>query len=141
MDLFEAILWLAMNVYHESRSEGVMGMKAVAHVTINRAANRQLTIKEVVLQPKQFSWVHLRKTYVPDDWVALTACIKAASEAVNEPDFTAGATHYHLDTVTPEWSYHIPYIGKYGSHLFYRDGPIPVFKAVKKKIIKTVKEE
>lgn len=52
---------LALNIYHESRSESLQGQIAVAQVTINRVAHDHWpsTICEVVYDPMQFSWVHL----------------------------------------------------------------------------------
>ena len=51
MDLLIGILYLTLNVYHEARSEDQFAQTAVAHVTMNRAVERKLTIKQVVLQP------------------------------------------------------------------------------------------
>lgn len=49
---------LACNVYHEARGEGLVGMLAVAHVTLNRAHSGLFppSIKQVVVQKDQFSW-------------------------------------------------------------------------------------
>jgi N-acetylmuramoyl-L-alanine amidase len=40
--------------------------------------------------------------------------------ALETPDFTNGATHYHLDTITPTWASGFTYIAQYGSHKFYK---------------------
>ena len=55
--------WLALNIYHEARGEGVMGKIAVAVVTLNRVGNDDFpdTIKEVITQHKQFSWYNKNK--------------------------------------------------------------------------------
>ncbi len=133
MDLFEAILWLTLNIYHEARSESVGGQKAVAHVVFNRVKNRNLSVKEVVQQPKQFSWIHLKKKYTPNEWGAFVECIKIVLEVIDEPDFTGGATHYHLGTVYPKWAPKMTYLGKYGSHLFYKKGPVLIIHIKKQK--------
>ncbi len=134
MDLFEAILWLALNIYHEARSESVVGQKAVAHVVFNRVKNRNLSVKEVIQQPKQFSWTHLKKQYTPNEWPVFVKCIKITLKVIDESDFTGGATHYHLDTIYPKWAPKMAYLGKYGNHLFYKKGPIVIIHIKKQKI-------
>ena len=56
---------LALNIYHEARSESMEGQIAVAQVTLNRVAHSEWpsTICEVVSEPKQFSWTHLLKDH------------------------------------------------------------------------------
>lgn len=55
----EDLLWLTKNIYHEARGEGELGMYAVGIVTLNRVNSGKFpgTIKGVVLQKGQFSWV------------------------------------------------------------------------------------
>jgi len=133
MDIFEALLWVALNIYHEARSEPFIGQKAVAHVVYNRAAKRHLTVKEVVQEPYQFSWVHQKTDYTPTEWGAFLKSAKAAAEAANEPDFTDGATYYHLETVYPSWAPSKVFVAKYGKHLFYREHIIINIRATLKK--------
>ena len=40
MSFLEGLLWLTLNVYHEARSEPQIGQLAVAHVTLNRASQK-----------------------------------------------------------------------------------------------------
>ena len=61
MDLMEGILWLALNIYFEARNQPIEGQYAVAHVTLNRAAQTKRSIKAVVLEPGQFSWVRQKE--------------------------------------------------------------------------------
>ncbi|NYZ69950.1 cell wall hydrolase, partial [Endozoicomonas sp. SM1973] len=51
---------LTLNIYHEARGEGLMGMLAVGEITINRVNNKKWpnSICAVVYQDKQFSWTH-----------------------------------------------------------------------------------
>jgi N-acetylmuramoyl-L-alanine amidase len=56
MTIFEGLLWLTLNVYHEARSEPQIAQMAVALVTLNRASDQQRHISTVVQQPHQFSW-------------------------------------------------------------------------------------
>jgi spore germination cell wall hydrolase CwlJ-like protein len=100
-------------------------MKAVAHVTLNRAEYRGLSIKSIVNQPYQFSWMRQVKDHVPNDWSSFLRCAEAVVLAANEPDFTGGANFYHLNTIKPKWASDpgMRYVGKHGSHLFYINKP------------------
>lgn len=120
MTLLEGLLWLTLNVYHEARSEPQIGQVAVAHVTLNRATEKQLPLKEVITQPYQFSWTLQKESYVPDDPDAFIKCLHSVYLALQTPDFTNGATHYHLESITPDWASGFTYIAQYGSHKFYR---------------------
>ena len=120
MDLMTGILILALNVYHEARSEDQLAQMAVAHVTINRAAESHLSIKEVVYQPYQFSWTHLKKNPIPDDVDAYIECLESVTVAAKGFDFTNGATHYHRQDVIPEWTNRMQYLGTFGVHKFYK---------------------
>lgn len=120
MTLLEGLLWLTLNVYHEARSEPEIGQVAVALVTLNRAHEQKRPIKEIVQEPYQFSWTFQKKSYIPDDPKAFLACMKSVYIALHSNDFTQGATHYHLDTITPYWSRDYTYLEQYGSHKFYK---------------------
>ncbi len=120
MTLLEAILWLTLNVYHEARSEPRIGQVAVAHVTLNRANKGKLPVKAVVTQPYQFSWTFQKESYIPDDPTAFIKCLQSVYIALKTSDFTKGATHYHLESVTPEWASDYTYVAQYGSHKFYK---------------------
>lgn len=121
MSILEGILWLTLNVYHEARSEPQIGQVAVAHVTINRADELNLSIKEVVRQPYQFSWTFQKKSYIPANPRAFFQCMHSVYVSLRSPDFTSGATYYHLDEIKPYWSAHFNYVNQFGSHKFYRD--------------------
>ena len=120
MTFLEALLWLTLNVYHEARSEPEIGQVAVAHVTLNRAAQKQLSIKNVVNQPYQFSWIKQKKSYIPEDPQAFFQCMKSVYIALNQSDFTNGSTFYHLDSINPYWASDATFIDQYGSHRFYK---------------------
>ena len=120
MTLLEGLLWLTLNVYHEARSEPQIGQVAVAHVTLNRASEKQLPLKEVIRQPYQFSWTFQKDSYMPDDPDAFLKCLHSVYLALQTPDFTDGATHYHLETITPNWASGFTYVAQYGSHKFYK---------------------
>ncbi len=121
MSILEGILWLTLNVYHEARSEPQVGQVAVAQVTLNRADVLGLSIKEVVQQPYQFSWTHQKKSYIPENPKAFFDCMHSVFVALRAPDFTAGSTFYHLETINPFWTAELDYVDKFGSHKFYKE--------------------
>lgn len=125
MDLMEGILWLALNIYFEARNQPVKGQYAVAHVTLNRAAQGNKSIKEVVLEPGQFSWVknnhrnmRASKIYVGEK-DAFSKAVQIALSAYVTPDPTNGATHYHASYVRPKWASKLKRKTKIGQHIFY----------------------
>jgi N-acetylmuramoyl-L-alanine amidase len=120
MTLLEGLLWLTLNVYHEGRSEPQIGQVAIAHVTLNRAFEKQLPVKDVVKQPYQFSWTFQKQSYLPNDPDAFLKCLNSVFIALKSPDFTSGATHYHLESVSPNWASDYTYVAQYGSHKFYK---------------------
>lgn len=110
------------NIYHEARGEGVDGMQAVALVTLNRAAQNDTTICDVVYKRKQFSWTntvkHVRQKLTDNyDTVHHVASDAVAGRIV---DITSGATHYHTTRVKPYWAKTLDKIGQVGRHIFYR---------------------
>ena len=130
MDLITAIMWLTLNIYHESRGEEQLGQIAVAHVTLNRVKKRNTSVKEVVISPYQFSWVHTKK-WEPKDIPALVQCFHSAVIAMNGFDFTSGATHYHRKDIKPWWAKKKKMVAMIGNHMFYND--IKMIRALKKK--------
>jgi len=120
MSLIEGLLWLTLNVYHEARSEPQVGQVAIVNVTLNRAKEQNLPIKDVVTQPYQFSWTNQKSSYMPDDTMAFLQCLHSVYIALQTKDITHGATHYHLDTVSPDWASHFTYVDQFGSHKFYK---------------------
>lgn len=120
MNFLEAILYLALNLYHEGRGLEELDQLAIAHVVINRAEQQGKTIRQVVLQPYQFSWT-TQEDYTLEEAEALLLCEELARVALNGVDFTGGATHYHLETVIPEWTNRMQYIASFGPHKFYRE--------------------
>lgn len=119
----ESLLWLSLNVYHESRGEPEIGQLAVAHVTLNRALEENKSIADVVLAPNQFSWTDdIKKKYTPLKTDPLEESLRVALKAMTTSDFTGGSTFYHHVSVDPKWAAGKAYTGRYGSHKFYRQG-------------------
>ena len=137
---------LALNIYHEARSQSFAGQLAVAQVVMNRVKDSRYpnTICEVVLQGPhspswkdktrmwpirhrcQFTWYCDGKSDKPTNkkaWIysiALTRYFLARSMMII--DFTEGATHYHADYVDPSWARKKNYIKtvQIDTHKFYR---------------------
>lgn len=122
MTLLEGLLWLTLNVYHEARSESQAGQMAVAQVTLNRAWTYHVSVKEVITQSGQFSWLSQQKgSLIPDDPKAFLACFRSVYQALASDDITGGATHYHAKYVAPYWTSDYQYVTSYGAHLFYKE--------------------
>lgn len=120
----EDLFWLAVNAYHEARGESDDGIKAVCCVVLNRCNRRRKSIKEVVLEPHQFSWTTWGSRLAITDYDSLVRCIEMAQEAYN--DFAAGknlsrADHYFADYIQPpSWAQSLTRVCKIGKHIFYR---------------------
>lgn len=126
---------LAMNVYHEARSESLAGQYAVADVVLNRVESRLYpdSICGVVFQAKtwegvpirdkcQFSWYCDGKSDHPTEVDSWLRSITVAVNILHKNQFrglTESATHYHTDYVSPTWNKSMDYIGRIGNHLFY----------------------
>ena len=114
-----------MNVYHEARSEDLLGQLAVAEVTMNRVKSDRYpdNVCDVVWQRKQFSWTHDGKSDTPTNLKAWKEAQRVARLAVeNEGTIFVeeGITHYHADYVNPYWSSSYERVAKVGAHIFYR---------------------
>jgi N-acetylmuramoyl-L-alanine amidase len=137
-DIQPDVRCLAMNIYHEARSESLAGQYAVADVVLNRVESNRFpdTVCEVVHQARlwegypvrnkcQFSWYCDGKAEkVPEadkDVYSIARMIAFKVYYANSRwDFTDGATHYHADYVTPSWAATKTKTVTVGNHIFYR---------------------
>ena len=126
-----ALMCLALNVYHEARSEPLQGQAAVAHVVLNRVASGRWPddVCSVIHQGYekgrfrcQFTWYCDGKPDEPTEILAWAKSVLVANQVLTGvvPDVTNGATHYHARYVNPYWSASLTKTVTYGSHLFYR---------------------
>jgi spore germination cell wall hydrolase CwlJ-like protein len=137
-DRIKQLNCLAKNIYHEARSQSLIGQKAVALVTINRVNHPDYpsTVCGVVYQAKlnengtpilhkcQFSWFcdGKRKSIREDEnWEKA----KQVAEYVYDnygriKDVTDGAIMYHATYVRPYWNRHYTKTIKIESHIFYK---------------------
>lgn len=116
--------WKCMlkNIYHEARGEGVVGMQAIAAVTLNRAAQTGKSICDTVYAPKQFSWTNTAKTRNKPITGDINTAHIVASQAIAGvlEDVTGGATHYHTTKVKPIWRKSLDKVGVINNHIFYK---------------------
>ena len=129
---------LALNVYHEARSDSVLGQKAVGFVTLNRVHSSRYpdTICDVVYQAHldsngnpirnkcQFSWWCDGKSDRPENQQAWVIAQQVADEVMQSygvvEDFTEGATMYHASYVDPFWSDSYDRTVRIDTHIFYK---------------------
>jgi hypothetical protein len=132
---------LAATAWGEARSEGEDGMRAVAHVMVNRVGNRfGETLSTVILAPRQFSvWnrsdpnrrLVMNLVADPEPYTsgenadAWEAAQRVAREVLSgkSVDPTGGALFYHTRAVRPSWSRYGQGRQVIGAHIFYADVP------------------
>ena len=128
---------LALNIYHESRGESIMGQIAVGFVTLNRVASKLYpdTICNVVKQAItrngkpilnrcQFSWWcdgRDDKPHNKEAWTLSQSIANSVLGAYNrdELDITQGSLWYHADYVNPKWAKNLVQTVRFNDHIFY----------------------
>jgi spore germination cell wall hydrolase CwlJ-like protein len=131
---------LAATVWGEARSEGEDGMRAVAHVMVNRIGDRfGEDLATVILSPKQFSVWNRRdpnrrivQRLARDPASVATDAEWATAERIarevlsgQSVDPTGGALFYHTRAVRPRWARVGQGRQEIGAHVFYADVPDP----------------
>lgn len=121
----------ARTIFDEARGEPYEGKKAVGHVLINRRdkkiGDRDHSIAAVALRWRQFSgWNEGDPNRTRGELVTVNdrtfrQCICAMMEALDEPDNTGGATHYHTRWIKPDWAEGKTPCKVIGNHYFYND--------------------
>jgi spore germination cell wall hydrolase CwlJ-like protein len=129
---------LAATMWGEARSEGENGMRAVAHVMVNRVGPRfGEDLRSVILAPKQFSAWNMGDPNRPlvqnperyakskEDRITWQAAQRIAYEVLSgvSADPTGGALFYHTRAVSPSWSRYGVDAHVIGAHIFYEDVP------------------
>ena len=125
-------------LYHEARSESLLGMLSVANVILTRkeSSNFPNTICKVVHQGKywkgnpikdkcHFSYWCDSKPERFTDMAGLIKSINVAEMSLKgiQVRQTVGSTHYHASYVTPRWASNPSFkaLGQLGNHIFYID--------------------
>lgn len=117
---------LAQAVYFEARGEVKAGQVAVAQVIMNRVHSPKYpnSIKEVVWQPKQFSYTHDGKHERMLDQVAKAKAYDVAHFVLNYGQFfdsMEGSDHYYAHKLAnPVWKDKMVFVAQIGNHSFYR---------------------
>ena len=125
-------------LYHEARSESLLGMLSVANVILTRkeSSNFPNTICKVVHQGKYWKgnpikdkchfsyWCDGR----PERFTDIAGLIKSINVAEMslkgiQVRQTVGSTHYHASYVSPRWASNPNFksLGQLGNHIFYID--------------------
>jgi|TARA_R110000782_G_scaffold200584_2_gene289393 N-acetylmuramoyl-L-alanine amidase len=137
--MFEsALLCLALGLYHEARSEPLVGQLSVGFVVMNRVDDSRYpdSICEVVKQGRthpnnpnvmlrhqcQFSFFCDGLNDTPKNLPAWNHSIILASQILGGQykNTSEGATHYHANYVSPTWADESKMIAQVGTHIFYR---------------------
>ncbi len=129
-DFDESLRCLALNVYHEARSEPEIGQLAVAAVTLNRVSSEAFpdSVCEVVKQGGQqrnrcqFSWWCDGKSDRPTEteaWKNARRISRLVLLGLTE-DPTDEALYYHATYVKPRWSRNLERTARIDQHVFYR---------------------
>ena len=118
--------WIALNAYAEARGEGYEGMVAVTNVVINRVNDGEFpnTIKDVIVQPKQFSWLNGNKSRVIEikEEKMYNTALRIGELAVANKlvDYSKGARFYanvaKVDTTRHKWVETYTILNKVGNH-------------------------
>ena len=114
--------WLAKNIYYEARGESERGMRAVAHVTLNRTKSPLYpdTIKKVVTQRSQFSWVGTKKSSPSgSSWELANRIAEEVLRGIG-PNPVGSALSFHNKSVRPSWASRMKVVAQIGGHVFYR---------------------
>lgn len=130
---------LSRNIYFEARSEGALGQRAVAWVTLNRVQSDRFpdTICEVVHQARrdsagnplrhqcQFSWYCDGKSDRIGNQEKYQEAVRMAELVLARygvhPDPTEGATMYHAEYVRPYWINSFERTTQIDTHIFYAE--------------------
>ena len=122
---------MALNIYWEANRSSELDLRAVAHVTFNRASASGFhgSVCDVVTQGGerplytcQFQWWCDGRSYEPTDLAAWRRALGIAERVLSGQDVdpTDGALFFHNSSVTPSWSSDRQPTIRIGDHIFYR---------------------
>ena len=123
-DRRKTCLKLSEALYFEARSEGVVGMHAVANVIINRSKKNNRSVYAVIVRPKQFSYLERTTLNITEPEAhrkAKLIAVKAITGTLK--DITKGSTHYvapkRLKRI-PSWVKKLEKTVAINDHQFFR---------------------
>jgi len=118
----DAILCLALAIFHESRGEPIKAQYAVAEVVHNRSKHKDFpdTYCKVVTQKSQFSWYKSSKDLKPpkherDAW---NDSVKVANSFyTNKTNYTKGSLYFNGKRLGVRFGEKLKYSN--GNHVFF----------------------
>jgi hypothetical protein len=124
------ITLLALNMYHEARGEGSVGMLAVGWVVLNRLRDETFpaTVPDVILQGAeggvcQFEWLCDDLPTDPRNGRAWRRAVELARMLLGDyppPDPTGGAVWFRTTSLAPpNWGIPVVETARIGNHVFY----------------------
>jgi N-acetylmuramoyl-L-alanine amidase len=119
---------LAHNIYFEARGEGIIGMQAVADVTMNRVKQSKASVCDVVYKRKQFSWTSQKTKALREKQAHLLARTVAwhtlaesrGGSHLRCPRGVGDSTFYHSIKISPYWAKKLVVVTQVGNHIFYK---------------------
>lgn len=117
-------------LWGEARGEPFSGQVAVVHVIRNRAMRKGTSMAYECLRPLQFScWnkndpnEKLIRAMSPESWEYISMG-NAVEYAMQRPDITGGALHYHAKSIKPAWAKPPGEVSlQLGGHIFWKGVP------------------
>ena len=115
---------IAEAVYFEARGDGELGMQAVANVIMNRAKSSGDSPYDVIVKPKQFSYLS-RSDLTIYDLDSYKSALRIAALATSGmlPDITDGSNHYVAPkrlASMPKWANDMEHTVVVLDHHFFR---------------------
>ncbi len=111
---------LVSAIIYEAGGEGIKGMKSVMQVIRNRARIRELSVCQVVFEPKQFSWVGKKKIVkkLTEENLELLSILEEMPDLFGKN--SDKIEYFHSTKIKPKWAKTLNYVGKIGKHRFYK---------------------
>ena len=123
VDLLDRFL-LCLCVWREARGESARGKQMVAQVVLNRVADARWpnTIRDVIVQPKQFSAFNAtdpNAILFPHHDQGWQDCVEAVDTVLLSQSPITTANHYHVEGLLPHWKDDAKLVDQHGHHVFY----------------------
>jgi spore germination cell wall hydrolase CwlJ-like protein len=131
-----AIVCVALNVYHEAGNQSLEGMKAVAAVTMQRANHKPENACKVVFKPKQFSWANplttvskkvreqRAKDFMPTDqptWDKARQVARLAVAGKLKTSVKSATYYYNPKLAAPNWKTKMVVVATIDDHVFLKE--------------------
>ena len=124
MEYIVATWWIAVCIYFEARGESITVQHGVAHVILNRAYERSMSVVDVIHEDRQFSWYTHGMEIRIKDTKAFETCLLSARQCLTqrmEGNIFGGANHFHdMSIEPPYWAEKMVYLGQFGNMKFYK---------------------